>query len=179
MEQMQQTLGQKRNITHVLDADESSASTARRRLLDEEELQFTTNSDASPQVQTPSDGTPQTRSDGTPLTCSDGTPASTPPLRRDALQRQTNAFSLMCAAAKASGSSVSREFFESMGKMAVNLFLRECVSRKVDIDAVRPFGNVTQRSYTQRGRKVYKPIRPRKEWMGKGRGATLRAVITA
>ena len=57
----------------MLDADESSASTARRRLLDEEELQFTLNSDASPQVQTPSDGTPQTRSDGTPQTRSDGT----------------------------------------------------------------------------------------------------------
>ena len=38
--------------------------------------------------------------------------------------------------------------------MTVNLFLRECVSRKVDIGAVRPFGNVP-RSYTQRGRKVY------------------------
>ena len=60
----------------------------------------------------------------------------------------------MCAAAKASGSSVSREFFENLGKMTVNLFLRECVSRKVDIAAVRPFGNVP-RSYTQRGRKVY------------------------
>ena len=42
-----------------------------------------------------------------------------------------------------------------MGKMVVNLFLRECVSRKVDINTVRPFGNVSQRSYTQRGRKVY------------------------
>ena len=71
MEQMQHTLGQKRSRTDVFDACESSASTTRRRISDQEELQLTSPSDATPQVQTPSDGTPQTRSDGTPLTRSD------------------------------------------------------------------------------------------------------------
>ena len=69
---------------------------------------------------------------------------STPPQKRDAIQKSSNVFTYMCECSKAEGQPLSEVTF-NLTSIHVNTFSHECVCRKVDNEASLPFGTQAYR----------------------------------
>ena len=141
LEEIKQSTVQKRSRSS--NHGDGGTPTARRRLIDSDSLTSTADVDTphtSPYVE---GGSVQPSAQRTP-----------PRTDTSAVQKSTDVFAFMLRQSRDTGATLQASAFEKLMSMSLNVFLKECVIRNVDIGRTYPFGNQEYRSYTQRGKQI-------------------------